>query len=39
MEKEYRKAMYHWAKENYQRLTDKEIATVLGISRLYNLLK
>lgn len=39
MEKEYRKAMYGWAKENYQGLTDKEIATTLGFSRLDILLK
>jgi len=39
MEKEYRKAMYDWAKENYQGLTDKEIATTLGFSRLDILLK
>jgi hypothetical protein len=39
MEKEYRKAMYEWAKENYQGLTDKEIATTLGFSRLDILLK
>ena len=39
MEKEYRKAMYDWAKENYQGLTDKEIATALGFSRLDILLK
>jgi hypothetical protein len=39
MEKEYRKAMYDWAKENYQGLTDKEIATTLGFSRLDILLR
>lgn len=39
MEKEYRKAMYEWAKENYQGLTDKEIASILGFSRLDILLK
>ena len=39
MEKEYRKAMYDWAKENYQDLSDKEIATTLGFSRLDILLK
>jgi len=37
--KEYRKAMYDWAKENYQDLTDKEIANTLGFSRLDILLK
>lgn len=39
MEKEYRKAMYDWAKENFQGLTDKEIATTLSCSRLDILLK
>lgn len=39
MEKEYRKAMYDWAKENYQGLTNKEIAIALGFSRLDILLK
>lgn len=39
MEKEYRKAMYDWAKENYLGITDKEIATTLGFSRLDILLK
>jgi len=39
MEKEYRKAMYKWAKENYHGLTDKEIAATLGFSRLDILLK
>jgi len=39
MEKEYRKEMYNWAKENYQGLKDKEIAQALGISRLDILLK
>lgn len=39
MEKEYRKALYVWAKENYLGLTDKEIANELAISRLDMLLK
>ncbi len=39
MEKEYRKAMYVWAKENYQGLTDKQIAKAMGFSRLDILLK
>lgn len=39
MEKEYRKALYVWAKENYLGLTDKEIAKELVISRLDMLLK
>ena len=39
MEKEYRKAMYDWAKENFEGLTDAEIADTLKISRLDILLK
>ena len=34
MEKEYRQALYTWAKENYLDMTDKKIANELGISRL-----
>jgi transcriptional regulator with AAA-type ATPase domain len=39
MEKEYRKALYVWAKENYLNLTDAQIAKELSISRLDMLLK
>ncbi len=39
MEKEYRVALYNWAKENYLGLTDKQISDALEISRLDILLK